>query len=100
MGASRRIEEMEAAEKNYFLRQLIEGYRLDGPALGITRQVIDKGEDSLTEKQKFVFRRDVLDEFVTAACCHCDGKVPWSEMYSAYHNGGYCAGCAYDLYKS
>jgi hypothetical protein len=100
MGASRRDDEMEAAEKRSFLRALIEGRRLDQRALGITKQVIDKGEDSLSPRQKLVFQRDVLDEFVTAKCRCCDGKVPWPQMYLAYYNGGYCGGCAYDLYKS
>jgi hypothetical protein len=99
MGASRRIDEMEEAEKNDFLRQLIDMGDLDGIALGITKKVITEGEDALSERQKFVLKRDVLDEFVTAECRGCGSNVPWSEMYSAYHNGGYCAYCAHKLYK-
>jgi hypothetical protein len=99
MGASRRIDEMEEAEKNDFLRQLIEGNHLDGAALGITKQVLDKGEESLSPKQKFVFQQDVLNEFVTAECRRDGGTIPWSEMYRAYHNGGYCAYCEYMMNK-
>jgi hypothetical protein len=99
MGASRRIDEMEEAEKNDFLRQLIDMGDLDGIALGITKKVITEGEDALSEKQKFVFKRDVLDAFVTAECSGCGSNVPWSEMYRAYENGGYCAYCAHKLYK-
>jgi hypothetical protein len=87
-------------DRKMFLHYLVDHGRIDDKAaLGITRQVIDRGEDSLSPKQKFVFKRDVLDVFVTAECKCCGGPVPWSEMYQAYHNGGYCAGCAWRLYK-
>jgi hypothetical protein len=89
----------EVEDKKAFLRRLISRGHLDNAALGVTRQVIDRGEDSLSPKQKYVFKRDVLDVFMTAECKSCGSNVPWSEMYPAYHNGGHCAHCAYKLYK-
>src|SRR4051812_45412288 len=91
MGFNDRIDyELEA--KKDFLRQLLR--HLDEAALGVTKQVIAKGEDGLSQDQKSVFKRDVLDVFVTAKCKGCGCNVPWSEMYPAYQNGGYCAHCA------
>jgi hypothetical protein len=89
----------ELEDRKAFLRRLISRGHLDKAALSVTRQVIDRGEASLSLKQKFVFKRDVLDVFVTAECKFCGSTVPWSEMYQAYHNGGHCARCAYNLYK-
>ena len=82
-------------DRNEFLQHLIDMRCLEQPALGITKLVIDKGEEALSEKQKFVFRRDVLDVFVTEDCSQCGSNVPWSEMYDAYENGGTCGYCLY-----
>jgi hypothetical protein len=86
-------------DKKAFLHRLSSRGYLDKAALDVTRQVIDRGENSLSLKQKFVFKRDVLDVFMTAECKFCGSTVPWSEMYPAYHNGGHCARCAYNFYK-
>jgi hypothetical protein len=104
MGHNDRIDN-ELEDKKAFLRHLIaarcleHGQPDDAVAIGITKQVIDRGEDSLSPKQKRVFKRDVLDIFVTAECKCCCGKVRWFEMYQAYRNGGYCADCAYTFDK-
>jgi hypothetical protein len=90
---------VELEDRKAFLRQLIGGGHLGRPALGITRQVIGRGEGGLSPKQKAVFDRDVLDIFVTAQCKGCGSNVPWSGMYPAYHKRGHCADCAYNLYK-
>jgi hypothetical protein len=98
MGMGDRID-VELEGRKAFLRQLIGGGHLDRPALGITRQVIGRGEDGLSPKQKVVFDRDVLDVFVTAECKGCGSNVPWSGMYPAFLSGGYCARCAHNLYR-
>jgi hypothetical protein len=98
MGMGDRID-VELEDRKAFLRQLIGGGHLDRPALGITRQVIDRGEASLSQIQKRVFKLEVLDVFVTAECKGCGSNVLWSEMYPAYHNGGYCAHCANSAYR-
>jgi hypothetical protein len=85
-------------DKRTFLRQLVDNGHLEKAAIDVTRQVIADGENSLSQDQKNVFKRDVLEVFVTAECKCCGSNVPWSEMSPAYYNGGYCAHCAYNLY--
>jgi hypothetical protein len=67
--------------------------------LGITKQVIDKGEDSLSEKQKYVFNNEVLKNYESKSCNLCACEIPWSEMYQALDNGGYCGYCEHKLSK-
>jgi len=76
-----------------FLQQLVDSKHLEGAALGITKQVIDKGEESLSAAQRSVFNKQVIDQFVTHECSRGGHDVPWSEMYEAYTNGGYCSYC-------
>ncbi len=76
-----------------FLQQLIDAGWLEGPALGITKLVIDRGEDVLSAAQKFVFKRDVLDVFVIPECSRMGCEIPWSEMFEAHDNGGMCGYC-------
>jgi hypothetical protein len=86
--------EMEA--RKAFLQELIKNDDLDEAALGLTKQVIAKGEDGLTPTQKFAFERDVLRKFVTQECRNgCD--IPWSEQYEALLNGGFCFYCYYGM---
>jgi hypothetical protein len=95
----RLINNNDLEDKRTFLRRLIDDGQLEKAALGITKQVIDRGDDSLSQNQKDVFKRDVLDVFVTAECKCCCGKVRWFEIYQAYRNGGYCEDCAYTFDK-
>ncbi|WP_152560406.1 hypothetical protein [Arenimonas donghaensis] len=76
-----------------FLQEIIDGGHLEGAALGITKLAIDKGSDALSAKQRFVFERDVLGEFVKDGCSRCESNIPWSEMYAALDNGGLCNYC-------
>ena len=75
-----------------FIKQILEGGHLEGAAEGITKKVIAEGEDSLSEKQGYVFETHVRGEFVTDECSRCGSDIPWSEMYSAYDSGmcGWC----------
>lgn len=77
-----------------FLQQLIDGNDIDGITLGITKQVISKGVDSLSEKQKFVFQRDVMNVFAEKLCTRCGCEIPWSEKYFATENDGMCSWCS------
>lgn len=92
-------------DKRAFLRHLIDhgylehGRPNDRVAIRITEQVIARGEASLSPNQKRVFKREVLDIFVTAECKGCGSNVPWSEMYPIFLSGGYCARCAHNLYR-
>lgn len=76
-----------------FLQTVVDMEHLDGPALGITKLVIQKGEGALSLKQEHVFKRDVLDIYARDSCSRCENTIPWSEMYEAYDNGGMCGYC-------
>jgi hypothetical protein len=76
-----------------FLREVLDSGQLDQAATGITRLVIDKGEDALSDKQKHVFKKYVLDAFTTKECRRCHLEIPWSEMLEAHDNGGLCSWC-------
>ena len=98
MGINDRIDN-ESEDRKDFLCELVAGIDLNDTLFGITMQVIDRGEASLSSGQTFLFKREVLDVFVTATCKGCGSNVPWSEMYSAFLSGGYCARCSHNLYR-
>lgn len=79
---------------SHFLREVLNSGRLDNRTVGITRLVLDKGENGLTDKQQHVFQKYVVKEFVTEECTRCHGEIPWSEMFEAHDNGGICSWCA------
>jgi hypothetical protein len=80
-------------DRNDFLRELIFNDRLYGTALEITRRVIEWGEGALSEKERYVFQRNVIEVFVTDECSRLGCRIPWSEMYQAHDNGGRCGDC-------
>ena len=77
---------------NEFLKELIDNKKLDPPADGISKLVIDKGYDNLSEKQRFVFD-EALSHYYTDECSRCGLEIPWSEMSAAEENGGQCSWC-------
>ena len=70
----------------YFLTQLVNGKGIEGAALGIAKQTIDKGRASLSDRQ-----REALDGFVNQrlieVCVVCHQTIPWSERYEAMDTG-------------
>ncbi len=89
----------EEDEMNEFLELLVDNGHLEGSALGITKQVIDRGRDSLSSKQEYVFDNQVLKMNVLESCSICSQGIPWSEMYQAIENGGICGYCEHKLSK-
>ena len=85
-------------EFNGFLQQLIDARHLEDPARGITKLVIDKGREALSEKQELVFQRHVINEYVHEKCGSCHQNIPWCEMFHAIDTG-LCAACASQLRK-
>lgn len=76
-----------------FLQELIDNKRLnEAKEYGITKQVIDKGFESLSDKQKFVFEKSI-EFYVYDKCSRCDIEIPWCEMSSAEDNGHMCSWC-------
>lgn len=89
MDSSRYSEE----DFNDFLLELINGRRLnEAKEYGIAKLVIDKGFESLSDKQKFVFER-AIDYYVFDKCEDCKSPIPWSEMSAAEDNGHRCSWC-------
>jgi hypothetical protein len=77
-----------------FVQQVINGKHLDGPALGIAKRVVDRGEDSLTGRQRFVFNEHVLKHYTAETCAECPEAIPWCEMYAAVQIfDGKCSWC-------
>jgi hypothetical protein len=76
-----------------FLQQLVDADDLQGTALGVTKLVIAKGEEALTERQKLVFKKSILDVYVTEICPRHGYPIPWSEMYDFHVDGGRCCYC-------
>ena len=78
---------------NDFVQELIDTKRLsDSKEEGIARLVIDKGFESLSEKQKFVFEKSI-SYYVYGECSRCKLEIPWCEMSAAEDNGGKCSWC-------
>jgi hypothetical protein len=82
-----------------FLQEIVDSEGLEGAALGITKLVIDKGRETLSPKQEYVFQTQVLDEYTVDECKRCSGDIPWCEMMAAYENGGYCGWCTHMMNK-
>ncbi len=89
MDAGRYLED----DFNEFIIELIENKRLnDSTEEGISKLVVDKGFESLTDKQKFVFEK-AISHYVYDECSRCGLEIPWSEMSAAEDNGGLCSWC-------
>ena len=92
-------EHQEEIEMNGFLQELIDNAHLETQAFGITRQVIAQGRQSLSERQAYVFRTQVWEQYVLEECSSCGYSIPWSERYQALSNGGRCGYCVHKAEK-
>ena len=82
-----------------FLQELLDSGSIDdGKEIGITKQVIDKGYDSLSDKQKWVFDK-MIDANTFDECNRCGDSIPWCEMMYALDNDGLCSYCVHQLEK-
>lgn len=77
---------------NGFVEELINSSRLEGKEAGIAKLMLDKGYDSLSEKQKYVLDGAIENNTVDE-CQRCGEDVPWCEMLEALDNGGFCGYC-------
>jgi hypothetical protein len=84
----------ERAELNEVLQQLVDSGALEGPAKGIARQVIARGEKSLSERQEWVFQTQVRSKYLYRTCRLCEELIPLPEVTAALDNGELCASCA------
>ena len=81
----------EDLEYVYFLKQLINGKKLEGAALGIAKQAADRGPDALSGNQTAVLEI-AIEQLVNTECESCHNDIPWSEMYQAIDSGR-CLAC-------
>lgn len=74
-----------------YLQQCIEEGALQGPALGIAKQVLTRGLKSLSEKQQAVF-----DRYIAPPCTRCGETLSrgWLQMNGA----GLCDYCDHVLF--
>jgi hypothetical protein len=69
-----------------------EGEYLQGPAVGIATQVLERGMRSLSERQAYVFERYVRP-FLNLECRRCHIPMPACEIVCALSEGGLCGWC-------
>ena len=86
-------DQIDGAEFKTFLRDLIQSGELSGPALAVTTQVIDRGSDSLSRRQREVFEHRVLDIYVYD-CRQCGDAPAWTDRIYMRSNGGLCGSCS------
>lgn len=67
---------------DFFLKQLIDGDKLEDPALGIAKFVLANGQSELSAKQRAVFEMRIL-QIAPDKCVVCHSTIPWSERYQA-----------------
>ena len=93
-----RKERYHEEDFNGFVEELINSSRLEGKEAGIAKLMLDKGYDSLSEKQKFVFDK-AIENNTFDECQRCGVDIPWCEMLEALDNGGYCGYCQHMMEK-
>jgi len=75
-----------------------EGEYLQGPAVGIARQVIRDGRHSLSERQLFVFDR-YIRPYLELECKRCNIQLPACEIVHALSEDGLCGWCSHQAGK-
>lgn len=83
---------------NGFVQDLIGSGRLDEKEAGIAKRMLDKGYDTLSDKQKIVFYKAIENNMINK-CQRCGCDIPWLEMHEALDNSGYCNYCQHIMEK-
>lgn len=86
------------SETRQHLEYLIERGHLDGASKGITKQVLERGEESLSPDQHRVFDRHVRSQFFAPKCGVCGDDVPVSE-YARWEDEKLCFHCSTRMSK-
>lgn len=82
-----------------YVEQLIElNYIEEKTALGVAKQFVNDGFQSLSDKQKYVLETYVLGENKVEDCKRCASPIPWSEMLEALDHG-HCSYCWHMKHK-
>lgn len=85
-------------EVSDYINDLISSNSLEGAALGIAKQFLDKGYSSLSAKQLKILEA-ILPSESQRNCTACCAPIPWCEMLESRDNGGYCSWCSHQLEK-
>jgi len=94
------LAEQERDGFNTYLSKLVECDDIsDAAVVGITKQVIASGFESLSDKQKYRFGKDVLEAFPQPKCSRCEALIPFEEAYEHIHELSYCSSCQHDWNK-
>ena len=92
------MDEKEIFERNAdpdflkYVQYIVDNDVLTKAERGISARMLDKGYDTLSEKQQYVFDR-MIEEHSITECIHCGQSIPWVEMMAARENGGMCSWC-------
>ncbi len=92
-GAKRQLEKDEAEGPLLdFAELLIERGMIEGAALGVAKQALDKGLDSLSDRQREVFNDHVIGDNRVEECDRCGNGIEDSELCEALDSGlcNYC----------
>jgi hypothetical protein len=89
-------KDSEATERKEFLRSRLEQVDQDSRAAGVIRQVLAQGEDTLTNKQSWVYENEVV---VDDRCNICSQSIPDTELAASFNNGGICGWCEHQKNK-
>lgn len=97
MGWNDHIDD-DAASKAEVIKHLIDNEYLEDESLEIAKLFLNKGENALSEDQRHIFQRDIINEHTNLECSCCGNKIPWSEKLEfILSNDEYCAECSHKL---
>ena len=83
---------------NGFVAELISSNRIEEKESGIAKLMLEKGYESLSKKQKYVFDR-MINNYTIDECQRCGIEIPWCEMLASLDNGGLCNYCQHEKEK-
>ena len=67
-----------------FLDEAIEWEDLEPTTLGVAKQALNQGVETLSEKQYFVFQKHVLEAHAVDRCIQCKEEISWHAMIDAH----------------
>ena len=82
-----------------FLQELLYDAYLEDTHAGIARQLIAKGENSLSSRQQMVLEVYILSEFYGHTCSRCQRQPEWEDMYEVAFGEGSCGRCLHEMSK-
>jgi hypothetical protein len=81
----------------YLLSELVSMGCLEGKAMGIAKQVLDEGRESLSPNQAWVLEYEVMRDYAQQSCERCGEDLQWDEMPGISLTDGCCGYCHFKL---